>query len=217
MMRAAEGGHTVGVVPKMDVTQKQPVVFSQVVEALFKHAFDKEERFDPETRRRLKTIGIDLDYPLLTAYSAPTWFAAISVCAEVRYPNVPINEAHYRLGRQLATNYGKTTLGRAVYAMLRMLGWKHSLSRISRGLQSGTNFLSAQTRFLEGGTLEVAFEVLPDFRPVFGNRPGIDPHFMNGNMDTMMALFGAPFRGGELQPIEPGSQRVVYLLHPKAS
>lgn len=204
----------------MDVTQsqsqRQPVVFSQVVEALFKHAFDAQERFDPDTRQRLKTIGIDLDYPLLTAYSAPTWFAAISVCAEVRYPDLPLEQAHYSLGRQLATNYGKTALGKIVYGMLRMLGWRHSLSRISRALQSGTNFLSAQTRFLEGGVLEVVFEVLPDFHAVFGNRPGIDPHFMNGNMDTMMALFGAPYRNGELQPIEPGSQRVVYLLRPKS-
>ncbi len=88
----------------MDVNQREPVVFSQVVEALFKHALDKEERFYPDTRRRLKTIGIDLDYPLLTAYSASTWFAAISVCAEVRYPHLPIAQAHYRLGRQLATN-----------------------------------------------------------------------------------------------------------------
>ena len=38
---------------------------------------------------------------------------------------------------------------------------------------------------------------------------------MNGNMDAMMSRFGAPFRNGELQPIEPGSQRVVYLLHRK--
>lgn len=199
----------------MTAVNKEPVVFSQVVEALFKHSLEKEERFNADTRKRIKTIGIDLDGPLLTAYSAPTWFAAISVCAEVRHPHLPRPQAHYELGRQLALSYGRTTLGRAVYAMLRMLGWERALTRISRGLQSGTNFLSAHTRFVEEGALEISFEVLPDFHAVFGNQPGIDPHFMNGNMDAMMSLFGAPFRDGELQPIQPGSQRVVYLLRRK--
>ncbi|MFL5353047.1 DUF2378 family protein [Archangium sp.] len=197
-------------------TSKEPVIFSQVVEALFKHAI-KRERFDADTRRRLKTIGIDLDQPFLVAYSVPTWFAAIRVCAEVLYPDLPSEQARYRLGRQLVDGYGQTTMGRAVFAMLRMLGWERSLTRISRGLQSGSNFLSARTRFLdEGATLEMVFEVMPEFRAAFGAQPGIDPYFMNGTMDGMMALVGSPFAGGELQPIEPGSQHVVYLLRRKA-
>ncbi len=198
-----------------DVNQKQPVVFSQVVEALFKHSLNRESLMDASTRKRIKTVGIDLDQLLLTAYSAFIWFAAISVCADVCYPHLPRPQAHYELGRQVALGYGRTTLGRAVFAMLRMLRWERALTRIPRGLQSGTNFLSASTRFLEDGTLEVVFEVLPEFHAVFGNRPGINPHFMNGNMDTMMSLIGAPFHNGELQPIEPGSQRVVYLLRRK--
>lgn len=194
-------------------TRKEPVIFSQVVEALFKHAI--KERLDENTRKRLRTIGIDLDQPFLVAYSIPTWFAAIGVCAEVLYPGVPSEQARYRLGRQLVDGYGQTTMGRAVFAMLRMLGWERSLTRISRGLQSGSNFLSARTRFLEGGSLEVVFEVMPEFRAAFGAQPGIDPYFMNGTMDGMMALVGAPLTGGELQPIEPGSQHVVYILHRK--
>jgi uncharacterized protein (TIGR02265 family) len=194
---------------------KEPVIFSQVVEALFKHVI-KRERFDADTRRRLKTIGIDLDQPFLVAYSVPTWFAAIRVCAEVLYPDLPSEQARYRLGRQLVDGYGQTTMGRAVFAMLRMLGWERSLTRISRGLQSGSNFLSARTRFLDTGVLEMVFEVMPEFRAAFGAQPGIDPYFMNGTMDGMMALVGSPFAGGELQPIEPGSQHVVYLLRRKA-
>ncbi len=79
-------------------------------------------------------------------------------------------------------------MGRAVFAMLRMLGWERSLTRISRGLQSGSNFLSARTRFLDNGILEMVFEVMPEFRAAFGAQPGIDPYFMNGTMDGMMAL-----------------------------
>ena len=195
--------------------QKEPVIFSQVVEALFKHAI-KRDHFDADTRRRLKAIGIDLDQPFLVAYSVPTWFAAIHVCAEVLYPGVPSEQARYRLGRQLVDGYGQTTMGRAVFAMLRMLGWERSLTRISRGLQSGSNFLSARTRFLDdGASLEMIFEVMPEFHAAFGGQPGIDPYFMNGTMDGMMALVGSPYAGGELQPIEPGSQHVVYLLRRK--
>lgn len=196
--------------------QKEPVIFSQVVEALFKHAI-RRDRFDESSRMRLRTIGIDLDQPFLVAYSVPTWFAAIHVCSEVLYPDLPSEQARYRLGRQLVDGYGQTTMGRAVFAMLRMLGWERSLTRISRGLQSGSNFLSARTRFLdEGAKLEMIFEVMPEFHAAFGGQPGIDPYFMNGTMDGMMALVGSPFAGGELQPIEPGSQHVVYLLRRKS-
>ncbi|WP_158501766.1 DUF2378 family protein [Vitiosangium sp. GDMCC 1.1324] len=194
--------------------RKEPVIFSQVVEALFKHAI-KRERFDESTRKRLKTIGIDLDQPFLVAYSIPTWFAAINVCAEVLHPDLPSEQARYRLGRQLVDGYGQTTMGRAVFAMLRMLGWERSLTRISRGLQSGTNYLAARTRFLDENTLEMIFEVIPEFHTALGPQPGIDPYFMNGTMDGMMALVGAPFAGGELQPLEPGAQHVVYVLRRK--
>ena len=192
------------------VSRKEPVIFSQVVEALFKHAF--KERLDTHTRARLRKIGIDLDHPFLVAYSVPTWFAAGGVCSEVLFPGLSNEQARYRIGRKLVDGYGQTTMGRAVFALLRMLGWERSLGRISRGLQSGTNFLSARTRFLPDGALEVTFEVMPEFHAALGTTPGIDPHFMHGNMDAMMELVGAPFTRSELQPIEPGSQRVVYVL-----
>ncbi len=194
--------------------QKEPVIFSQVVEALFKHVI--KDRLDADARRRLRAIGIDVDQPFLVAYSVPAWFAAVGVCAEVLYPDLSSQEARYRIGRQVVDGYGQTTMGRAVFAMLRMLGWERSLGRISRGLQSGTNFLSARTRFLDDGALEVTFEVMPEFHAALGTTPGIDPHFMHGNMDAMMELVGAPFPISELQPIEPGSQRVVYVLRRKA-
>ncbi len=192
---------------------KEPVIFSQVVEALFKRSF--KERLDAHTRARLKEIGIDLDHPFLVAYSVPTWFAAVGICAEALFPGLSSEEARYRIGHQVVDGYGQTSMGRAVFAMLRMLGWERSLTRISRGLQSGTNYLSARTRFLQGGALEVTFEVMPQFHAALGPLPGIDPHFMHGNMDAMMELVGAPFGSGELQPVEPGSQRVVYVLRRK--
>lgn len=193
--------------------QKEPLVFGQMVEALFTHVL--RGKLDEDTRKRLKIIGIDLERPPHMAYPLQAWFAAINVCAEVLYPNLSREEARYLLGHQLAEGYGRTTLGRSLFTLLRMLGWRGSLSHISRALQLGTNFLSARTRFLERGELEVVFEVLPSFHAALGTRPGIDPHFMNGNMDAMMEQVGAPFSRGEPQPIEPGSQRVTFLLRPR--
>jgi len=194
-------------------TQREPVVFSQVVESLFKLV--RKEQFDADQRKRLKAIGIDLDQPFLVAYSVPTWFGAVGVCAEILFPQLPIEQARYRIGNELVAAFGRTTMGRAVFIMFRMLGWASSLTRITKGLQSGTNFLSAHTRFLDDGSLEVTFEVLPEFHAALGAQSGIDPHFMNGNMDGMMALVGAPFHSGVLQPREPGAQRAVYVLRRK--
>jgi uncharacterized protein (TIGR02265 family) len=192
---------------------REPVIFSQVVDSLFR--LTGKNRIDAETRKRLKAIGVDLDQPLLVAYSVPTWRATLRVCAEILHPGLSNDQARYRIGYELADAYGRTTMGSAVFQIFRMLGWKNSLSRITRGLQSGTNFLSAQTRFLEGDALEVRFEVLPEFHAALGNQSGIDPYFMNGSMDAMMALVDAPFRSGEYQPHQSGLQHIVYVLHRK--
>jgi uncharacterized protein (TIGR02265 family) len=192
---------------------REPVVFSQVVDSLFR--LTGRQRFDADTRKRLKAIGVDMDQPLLVAYSVPTWLATVGVCAELLHPQLPIEQARYRIGYALTDAYGRTTMGSAVLQLFRMLGWQSSLSRITRGLQSGTNFLSAHTRFLEGGALEVRFEVLPEFHAALGNQSGIEPHFMNGSMDAMMALVGAPFRSGEYQPEQSGLQHTVFVLHRK--
>ena len=149
------------------VTRKEPVIFSQVVEALFKHAF--KERLDTHTRARLKKIGIDLDHPFLVAYSVPTWFAAVGVCSEVLFPDVSNEQARYRIGRKLVDGYGQTTMGRAVFAMLRMLGWERSLgphlarAAVGDQLPVGPAPASWTTK-----TLEVIFEVMPEFQAALG-------------------------------------------------
>ncbi|MET0404654.1 MAG: DUF2378 family protein [Cystobacter sp.] len=195
------------------IGHREPVIFSQVVESLVQ--LTGKERFNADLRKRLKAIGVDLDQPLLVAYSVPTWLAMVGVCAELLYSHLPMEQARYRIGYELAEAYGRTTIGGAVFQLFRMCGWKNSLPRISRGLQSGTNFLSAQSQFVEGGSLEMCFEVLPEFHGALGNQPGIDPYFMNGTMDAMMALVGAPFRSGEYQPQKSGLQHTVYLLRRK--
>ncbi|MBM7117811.1 DUF2378 family protein [Archangium primigenium] len=193
---------------------REPVVFSTMVEALIKLVGGRE-RFDSEKRKWLKAIGIDLDQPLLVAYSLPTWFGFVRVCAELLHPGLDPARAHYRVGFAFVAAYGRTTMGRAVFMMMRMLGFEHSLSRINKGLNSGINFLSARTRFLEDGSLEMTFEVLPEFHAALGPTSGIDPHFMNGNMDAMMALVDAPFQPGKLQHWEPHSQRAVFVMERK--
>jgi uncharacterized protein (TIGR02265 family) len=194
--------------------QKDAIVFSQLMEAFFKYAIP--QRLDSETRGRLRKLGVDLDHPFQVAYPVHIWLESINICAEVLYPGLTREQSHYQIGRQLTTGYGQTMMGRAVFAMLRMMGWERSLTRIPRGLQSGTNFLTGKAQLLDSGQLEVVFEVMPDFHASLGGRPGIDPHLMNGCMDGMMEMVGAPFEKGALQPLQPGAQRVVYMLRRKA-
>ena len=185
---------------------REPVIFSQMMEALLR--LTDKERFDMGVRKRLRDIGVDLDQPLLVAYSVPTWFATVDVFVEILHPTLAREQARYRIGQDLSYAYGRTIpMGNAVFQIFRMLGWRHSLPRITRGIRSGTDFLSAQTRFREDKTLEVAFDVL--------QLPGIDPDFMNGCLDAVMALMGAPFHPGQYQPHLSSPHRAVYVLQPR--
>ncbi|MFY0579096.1 DUF2378 family protein [Cystobacter fuscus] len=101
--------------------------------------------------------------------------ATVGVCAEILHPHLPSDQARYRIGHALTDAYGRTTMGSAVLQLFRMLGWQSSLSRITRGLQSGTNFLSAQSRFLEGARSSCASRCCPNSTPRWATSPASSP------------------------------------------
>lgn len=195
------------------VLRKEPVTFGHTVEALLEHAM--KGRLDAQARQRFKAIGIDPDWPLLVAYPLSVWFDALTLCAEILHPGVPRDEAWYRVGRQFGLGYGQTALGKATFALARLVGWKRTKERLARGMQTGSNYMRSYGRELPDGSFELRFEVLPDFREALGSQPGVDPHFLRGCIDAVLQLAAAPLSQATQVSGQPGESGLVLRFLPQ--
>jgi uncharacterized protein (TIGR02265 family) len=123
-------------------SQNEPVVFSQMFEALVMHAM--RGKLDPDTVRRIEAAGLDLSNPLLVAYPLTVWYDVVWTCAQLLFPALPRTEAMYATGRKVADGYSHTTMGKALFSGLRRLGWQRALGQMARSLRTGGNFLSSR-------------------------------------------------------------------------
>ena len=143
---------------------------------------------------------------------SPRHLLSLGDRVELLYPGLPAPQAHYRLGAEMTQAYGRTTMGGAVFQIFRMLGWKHSLPRLSRAVQSHLP-MSFQTEMRADGALEVVAHVTPAPPGGFEDEwTGLEFHFLHGGLDVALPLMGAPFHPGEALP---GQTSCRYRFLPK--
>lgn len=195
--------------------QNEPVIFSQMFEALLMHVM--RGKLDPEALRRIESAGIDLSRPLLVAYPLTVWYDTVWACAQLLFPQLPRNEAMYATGRKVAEGYSHTTMGKALFDGLRRLGWQRALAQLARSLKTGGNFLAAHSQELPNGALEITLEILPEFHAALGTHPGIDASFMRGFLDAAAEFIrGANSPKFALTSTDIVARRATFLLHEKA-
>jgi uncharacterized protein (TIGR02265 family) len=194
--------------------QSEPVIFSQMFEALVMYAM--RGKLDPDTVRRIEAAGIDLSRPLLVAYPLTVWYDTVWACAQLLFPQLPRNEAMCAIGRKVAEGYSHTTMGKALFEGLRKLGWQRALGQLARSLKTGGNFLAAHSHELPNGDLEITLEILPEFLPALGSHPGIDASFMRGFLDASAELIrGSHSPKFALIATDPAARRTTFLLREK--
>jgi uncharacterized protein (TIGR02265 family) len=115
-----------------------PLVFSHTVQGLFSRAFPKG--VPVSLKEKLRVAGVDLDKPLLPAYSVETWIRCIQLSAPVAFPDELPSMAWHKLGEQMIDGYQETMIGRAMFASLRLLGPRRMLQRARRNFRSGNNY-----------------------------------------------------------------------------
>lgn len=137
---------------------ERPVVFSQTFEGLFLQGL--KGRVTPALKDRLRELGLELDRPLAPAYPVEVWNGALAAAAAEVFPALSSLDAHEALGVAFLTGYAHTLMGRAMMALLRVLGPKRALERMERNFRSGNNYV--KTRFVDHGgeDVEVLFDVM---------------------------------------------------------
>lgn len=190
--------------------RKEPVAFDQLMEGLLIHAM--KDRLDLAARQKLLALGVDISRPLLSAYPLVTLLGTLKLCAELRYPELPREEARYQLGLRTLEGFGSTPMGRALFGMARTWGARRMLGHMTRVLQTGINFARARSRDLPNGDVEVTVEVLSEFRSSITHRPGVDPYFVRGIIAQLVEICGIRVPVTLLPPTDPDGLSFTYRV-----
>ncbi|RJS23879.1 TIGR02265 family protein [Corallococcus sp. H22C18031201] len=127
--------------PRRPLPYEQRLVYVQVVEGLLTHGL--QGRVSLRLKERLRRAGIDLDRPLMPAYSVPLWMYCLSIIVEETHPDVPPEEGYRRLAIAHVEGYGHTLIGRALYGVMRLLGPHRFVQRIPQLLRGTDNYTEA--------------------------------------------------------------------------
>ena len=160
----------------MSVPPEQRKVVDGVFEGLFSKALKLE--VTPQLRRRLLELGVDLA-ALRPVYPHAVWLQALTVAAEELHPSRPLPEALRELGGRAVTGYFETFLGKALKQLLRALGVRRTIGRMTLNFSSTNNYTETRVRDLGERHVEV-----------WMNELSLTQHNMAGIMQTGLTIAG---------------------------
>lgn len=96
----------------------------------------------------------------LPAYELEIWSRVVEYLAHEVYPLQAAPSAEYQLGRDFIDHYVETFVGRALFALLRLLGTKRIVQRLARSFRTGTNYTEIEIRDETETGCRLAFNVV---------------------------------------------------------
>jgi uncharacterized protein (TIGR02265 family) len=177
--RASTGGEDEAI-PALKPGEAE-LVFQHGVEGLFHVSL--KGRIPPALRARLKDAGLDLARPLLPAYPRAAWNHFLQLTAEGLWPTEPPERAYHALGRELLMGYSRTLMGGAILRLLRLIGPRRTLDRMTQNFRSAGNYNLCSVKDL--APREVLFWL---------NEPTLHPAYVAGILDAVLELVGVKQR-----------------------
>ena len=154
----------------------EPVVFHQSYESLRRALGPKLDR---RALERFRAHGVHLDRPLEPAYPLDTWVKSLEVACELLAPGQPIEAASHLVGRRIVLSYAETTLGKALFAILRITGVERGLHSMQRNLRTSNNYSETRLEKKPDGSFEL-----------WCNRVTF-PHYYRGIFEAGLESLGA--------------------------
>ncbi len=152
-----------------------PLIFAPAFESLLR-VWGAARR--DEARAAFAVLGVKVD-KLDPAYPLAHWAAVLDISARALFPELGFDDALARVGRGVVARYAETVIGGALFTVLRLMGPRRALYRLSRNLRSTNNFSEAAV--LQSGTN--SYEVTLNLVAL--------PHFERGVLEQGLELAGA--------------------------
>jgi uncharacterized protein (TIGR02265 family) len=152
------------------------IVFAHTVDGLFYRAL--KGKVSRQLKAELATLGLDLDKKAIDV-ERERWAPMLAATVKALYPSLPTDEGYFRLGRAAMDGYESTVMGKALFAMMRLLGPTRTTRRVAENLRNANTYALAKHN-----------ELAPNKHEVWVNECNGNPGYLRG------VLFGALERTG---------------------
>jgi uncharacterized protein (TIGR02265 family) len=132
--------------------QTERLVFGHNFEGLYVRGL--AGKMTPELLRLLDEEGVNLQ-KLAPAYPVEVWMRCLRRTADLLFPAKPKQLAHSELGRRFMRGYFETMMGKALLAMLKVLGPERTFKRMTQNFRTGNNFNEIKSEVPEPGHAEM--------------------------------------------------------------
>ncbi|MFN7133736.1 MAG: DUF2378 family protein, partial [Myxococcales bacterium] len=130
----------------------EQLVFGHNFEGLYLRGL--ASRLTPELRKELLKLGVDLNR-LLPGYPVEIWMAGLRLTARMLHQGLPPHAAYQQLGQVFMRGYFETMLGKALLAILRVIGPERTFKRMTQNFRTGNNFNEVTSTVLAPGHAEM--------------------------------------------------------------
>lgn len=143
------------------IVSDEPVVFAAAFDGIVR-AFGP--RLTPELRAEVKALGVDLGQRQV-AYPVGVFLPAFLALAEALVPGDDASrpERLRQFGRVVTDAFALTTIGKATFAMARVIGVRRALQRAGRNIRTTGNYLEAEGIIVDTTEVHLVTRVLPAF------------------------------------------------------
>jgi len=178
-----------------------PLAERKVVDDTFEGLYLKalKGQLTPRLKRRLAELGLDLDQKLKPTYPHALWVQALTVTAEELMPGVRLPDAFERLGSQVVVGYFDTFIGSALKQLLKAIGVRRALERMTANFSSSNNYTRATVR-----------DAGPNYAEVWMNELTLTQYNALGILKTGLGLIGA--RDVDVELTEQNDEGCVYVI-----
>jgi uncharacterized protein (TIGR02265 family) len=119
------------------------LVWGHTVEGLIRCG---KPRSTPKWVERMRGAGLDLEKPVAAVYTRDQWSQFLKITADELFEG-PMELRLEEMGSAFIDEYAKTFLGRAVAAVISVIGMKRAIERMTKSLRSGNNYSETKATF----------------------------------------------------------------------
>jgi uncharacterized protein (TIGR02265 family) len=174
---------------------EEALVWVHTVEGLLRAC---QPHATPRWRERLRGAGLDLEKPLAPACTREQWREIITISSQELFEGTP-EERFEQLGAAFIDQYAQTFIGRALATMMKIIGPRRALERMTRSLRSGNNYSETRTSFPSPGHAEFWL-----------NETLGAPSYIHGALRAVLELAGA--EGVRIKTIETDGHAATFSV-----
>lgn len=145
-------------------------VFGHTVRVLVEHVLTPRGLLDPAMRAEFEALGIDPERP--RDLPSSRWWRLLHAVSSRVTPGVPAEAAMERLGELLVAGFAETFLGRSSLLVLKLVGPRRTLRRLTEQFRTTNDGLSVLARELSDTSAELSLR-MPGGVPSAGHFLGV--------------------------------------------